>query len=119
VILGIRPEDFEDAAVTASANGSSLDVRVTLAEAMGAELIAHFPVDARPVSRSSALAAARGEDAADSSRTLELVAADERGSAMLTARLSPRSGARAGEPLRVAIDVDRLHFFDPETESAI
>ena len=38
---------------------------------------------------------------------------------LLTARLSPRSAARTGQPLRVAIDVDRLHFFDPETDEAI
>ena len=38
---------------------------------------------------------------------------------MLTARLSPRSGARTGQPLRVVIDLERLHFFDPETDEAI
>jgi hypothetical protein len=38
---------------------------------------------------------------------------------LLTARLSPRSAARTGQPLRVAIDVERLHFFDPETDEAI
>jgi hypothetical protein len=41
------------------------------------------------------------------------------GEAMLTARLSPRTAARSGEPLRVAVDVERLHFFDPETEAAV
>ena len=34
---------------------------------------------------------------------------------IVTARLSPRSTARTGEPLRVALDAERLHFFDPET----
>jgi multiple sugar transport system ATP-binding protein len=115
VILGIRPEDIEDASFAASANGSALDVRVALAEVLGAELIAHFPVPARPVVRSASLAAAR-EDGPDG---LELVSADERGEAMLTARLNPRSTARTGTPLRVAVDVERLHFFDPETEDAI
>ena len=46
VIAGLRPEDIEDAAFAPSANGSSLDVDVALAEAMGAELIAHFPIAA-------------------------------------------------------------------------
>jgi hypothetical protein len=36
-----------------------------------------------------------------------------------TARLSPRSKARSGQPLRVVIDVERLHFFDPKTEDSI
>ena len=118
VILGVRPEDLEDAALAASANGSSLDVRVSLAEAMGAELIAHFPIEARRLVGASARAA-RGDDEADTSRAMQLLAAEQHGEAILTARLSPRSKAAAGEPLRVAVDVERLHFFDPETELAI
>jgi CHAD domain-containing protein/energy-coupling factor transporter ATP-binding protein EcfA2 len=47
VIVGIRPEDIEDAALAASPNGSAtLDVEVALAESTGAEVIAHFPVKA-------------------------------------------------------------------------
>ncbi len=46
VIVGLRPEDIEDATFVPSANGSTLDVDVSLAEPMGAELIAHFPLDA-------------------------------------------------------------------------
>jgi multiple sugar transport system ATP-binding protein len=41
------------------------------------------------------------------------------GEVTLTARLSPRTRAETGEPLRVAVEVDRLHFFDAETELAI
>ena len=37
----------------------------------------------------------------------------------MTARLSPRSAARSGQPLRVVIDLERLYFFDPESEEAI
>ena len=38
---------------------------------------------------------------------------------LMTAPLSPRSGARSGQPLRVVFDLERLYFFDPETEEAI
>src|SRR5205085_1899208 len=65
VILGIRPEDLEDAAFAPDANGSAIDVRVSLAEALGAELIAHFPLAARPVLGSAALVAARGDEAGE------------------------------------------------------
>ena len=108
VIVGIRPEDIEDAALVPSANGSAFPVRVTLTESLGAEVIAHFPLagDVEPVAVGTAAA----------SPVLE--AAPEAG-ALLTARLSPRSEARSGQPLRVAIDRERLHFFDPETEEAI
>src|SRR4051794_37003173 len=120
VILGVRPEDIEDAALVPSANGSCLDVDVTLAEPMGAEVIAHFSVAADPVTESDSLAAlvtAAGTD--DARRYLQLVSADSKGRATLTARLSPRSGARTGAPLRLTVDVERLHFFDGETEDAI
>jgi multiple sugar transport system ATP-binding protein len=108
VIVGIRPEDIEDAALSPSANGAALPVRVTLAEPLGAEVIAHFPLTAElePVP------VAVGPD----SPPLEAAAQE---GPLLTARLSPRSRARSGEPLRVAIDVGRLHFFDPESELAI
>src|SRR4051794_2132115 len=49
LVVGVRPEDLEDAAFVPSANGSALDVRVTLAEPMGPEVIAHFPIAAEPV----------------------------------------------------------------------
>src|SRR5262249_20968379 len=44
VVVGIRPEDIEDAALVPSANGNALPVRVTLAESLGSEVIAHFPL---------------------------------------------------------------------------
>ena len=44
---------------------------------------------------------------------------DGNGELTLTARLSPRTRAETGSRLRVAIDTDRLHFFDAETEEAI
>jgi multiple sugar transport system ATP-binding protein len=100
VIVGIRPEDFEDAALVAGSNGSCLDVDVTLAEPMGPEVIAHCPLPS---------AASNGEES-----PLQLTTAQT-----LTARLSPLSTARAGGRLRLAVNVDRLHFFDEETEQAI
>jgi multiple sugar transport system ATP-binding protein len=96
VILGIRPEDIEDASLVPSANGSSLEVDVTLAEPLGAEVIAHFPLAMRSVA-----------------------GPDDGTMALLTARLSPRSRAQTGAPLRIAVDVERLYFFEPETEAGI
>jgi multiple sugar transport system ATP-binding protein len=105
VIVGIRPEDFEDAALVAGSNGSCLDVDVALAEPMGAEVVAHFPL---PVTSFGARP-----------RHMELLAPQAAGGATLTARLSPLSSARTGSRLRLAVNADRLHFFDEETEQAI
>jgi multiple sugar transport system ATP-binding protein len=119
VIAGLRPEDIEDAAFAPSANGSSLDVTVGLAEAMGAEVIAHFPVEARPITGASMRAVQGGADGPEETSGLTLLAADASGEALITARLNPRSRAGTGEPLRVVLDAERLHFFDPETEASI
>jgi multiple sugar transport system ATP-binding protein len=98
VVVGIRPEHFEDAALVAGANGSCVDVDCALAEPMGAELIAHVSLDG-----------------IENDRELTPLGTP----ATLTARLSPQSSARSGGRLRLAVDVERLHFFDAETEEAI
>jgi multiple sugar transport system ATP-binding protein len=112
VIVGIRPEDIYDAALLPSSNGTSLDVRVTLAEALGAEVVAHFPLAVRSAAGSASLVAARGEES-------PLLETAGEGVTVLTARLGPRTEARSGESLRISVDVERLHFFDPQTEEAI
>jgi multiple sugar transport system ATP-binding protein len=108
VIVGIRPEDIEDAALAVSPNGSAkLDVHVALAESTGAEVIAHFPVKAESVDRQN-------------SDRRELVGRQAGpGETTLTARLSPRTKAETGSPLRVSIDPSRLHFFDVNGERSI
>ena len=108
VVVGIRPEDIEDAALVPSANGSSLPVQVRLAEALGSEVIAHFPLGGvAETTADEAILGAPSSEAAPGSGV------------SLTARLSPKSSARTGQPLRVVIDLERLHFFDPETDEAI
>ena len=120
LIVGIRPEDIEDAAFVPSANGFAFDVRVTLAEPMGSEVIAHFPIAADSLLHSETMVAARGgDDDEDAARLLQLAGGRDTGEVVLTARLNTRSQAQSGKPLRVAVDVERLHFFDPETEESI
>jgi multiple sugar transport system ATP-binding protein len=120
VIAGIRPEDIEDAALVASPNGATLDVEISLAEPMGAEVIAHFPIAAEPLVSATAHALASGDDEGhEDAAALTLLAADSRGDALITARMNPRCGARTGEPLRIVLDAERMHFFDPDTEKAL
>jgi multiple sugar transport system ATP-binding protein len=121
VILGIRPEDIEDAALAPSLNGSaSFEAHIALAEAMGAEVVAHFPVDAEEAVSSESIADLHETDEAARMRDYrQLVSATGEGESILTARLGARTKARTGDTLKLAIDVERLHFFDRETESAI
>jgi multiple sugar transport system ATP-binding protein len=111
IVLGIRPEDFEDAALAQAAD-AHLDVTLTLAEPLGAEVIAHFNLDARPVvGRRAVVEAHEGTDG--------VLDATSGPGARLTARLSARSTAETGSRITLALDAGRLHFFDPDTEQAI
>ena len=113
VILGIRPEGLEDAAI--SGDGAfTLDGEVTLVEALGSEVMVHFTVDARPAITQEVRELA--EEAGDE-RTVEADAPPA--NATLVGRFDPRSRARVGERISVSVDTSALHFFDRETNVAI
>ena len=101
VILGIRPESFEDAAFAAP-DLPALEVDVSVVEDLGADSHVFFPVDARAM-------------------TAELLEADEEipGDALFTARVDSRSAARVGTRLRLAVDPAQLYFFAPATGERI
>jgi len=42
-----------------------------------------------------------------------------RDSKQFLARVDPRTDARPGQTIRVAMDIERLHTFDPETGESI
>jgi multiple sugar transport system ATP-binding protein len=106
VVLGIRPEAFEDARLGSGVpEEHMLDVHVSLAESLGSEVIAHFELEAEAVGvGTDTNGASNGSDS---------------GHARLRARLDPRTDAETGQPLRLALDVERLHFFDPATQRAL
>jgi len=115
VVLGLRPEDLEDAAFVAAASPeTTLEVAIGLAEPLGAEVIAHFDVDAPAVATRDTL-----ELAADVDPGSRGVAVGgpvlSGGRAAFTARLHPRTALRAGDAARLVVDVERLHLFDPAT----
>jgi multiple sugar transport system ATP-binding protein len=111
IVLGIRPEDFEDAALALQSE-TFIDVDVALAEPLGAEVIAHFHVETEPVLAHQAIVDAR--EGASSDGML-----DSGAGTRLTARLSARSTVETGGKIRLAIDTSLLHFFDPQTEEAL
>jgi multiple sugar transport system ATP-binding protein len=111
VILGIRPEDLEDAALDSDKpEDRRLRGKVELREALGAEIMVHFTVDARP---------ALTEDV----RELAQDAGDERvaqqkegvGETTMVGRFGARSQVKQGDTADVVVDTRALHFFDPET----
>jgi len=112
VIVGIRPEDLEGPREDGSSSGPvKLSVTIDRVEALGANLLAFFHVDAPPA-KSEAIAEATGGG-------LEEVALITREGTPFCATFEPRAALRVGDKAEVGVDVRRLHFFDPETETAI
>jgi multiple sugar transport system ATP-binding protein len=111
IILGIRPEDLEDAALTPETPlDRRLHGRVVLREALGSEIVAHFEIDARPALTDDVreLAADVGEELADQAPHTTMVG-----------RFDARSSVREGQVAEVSVDTRALHFFDPETGAGI
>jgi multiple sugar transport system ATP-binding protein len=110
VVLGIRPEDMEDASLVSDAPADRrIRSTVELREALGSDVVVHVGIDAPPAMTEDAmeLAVDVGVEA------LEDVAhrADAKHTNVL-ARLNPRTTVRKGEQVELVVDTHRLHFFD-------
>jgi multiple sugar transport system ATP-binding protein len=120
VVLGIRPESLEDAALAPEIPADRhIKGVLVLREPLGSEIVAHFEVDAPP-----ALTEDVRELARDVGQETTVPAgpggADENGGkTTMVGRFGPRSRVRAGDVVDVAVDTSGLHFFDLETGSGI
>jgi multiple sugar transport system ATP-binding protein len=104
IVVGIRPEDMEDATYADSATMPQLiKAKVGLIESLGSEVVVHLLLDARKV------------DSGDPDTAQEIASA----SANAVARFDPRTRARIGDTIAVAVNVANLHFFDPGTGIAV
>ena len=113
VIVGLRPEDMEDASLVPDAPADRrIRATVILREALGADVVAHIKIQAPAVVTEDVkeLAHDVGQEA------LQAVEQGARsGESTFLARLSPRTGAKEDQPIELVVDVGRLHFFDPGT----
>ncbi|HEU4600219.1 MAG TPA: ABC transporter ATP-binding protein, partial [Solirubrobacterales bacterium] len=103
VVLGIRPSDFA-LAESAEPGLPKITVEVEVVENLGAEMHLLFPVDAPRID----VEGAGAEEAADLSD--EQLIDDER--SLFTAAVPARRAVEVGERLELAVEVERLHFFD-------
>jgi multiple sugar transport system ATP-binding protein len=114
LVVGIRPEDIEDAAVHDDSPGDRrIRTQVALREALGSDVLVHFTVDVPPVITDDTRELARDAGAA------ELEHDRDEGRSTFVARLSPRTEARTRADIELVVDTSRMHFFDPETGSSI
>jgi multiple sugar transport system ATP-binding protein len=109
VILGIRPEAFEDAAFADPAL-PTIEIEVEVLEELGSDAHVIFRVDAPRVETEEVRAVSEEED--------EALLADERTS-LFNARVNPATKARVGQRLALTVDTRTLHFFDPETGESL
>jgi multiple sugar transport system ATP-binding protein len=106
VILGVRPEAFNDAAF-AQAHLPRVGVTVEVLEELGSDSHVFFRVAAPRVTTES-------RDAFDEEASL--LAEDD---SLFTARVDPATSGRIGAPLELAVDPASFHFFDVETGESL
>src|SRR6186997_493729 len=106
IVLGIRPECFEDARF-ADPSLPQLDVEVTVLEDLGSDALVVFHLDAIPV---------HTEELRHDQDEETLLA---REGAKFTARVGVATEARPGAPLRLAVDPAGFHYFDRGTGESL
>ena len=119
VMLGIRPEDFEDASLESDAPPDRrVAATADLTEPLGSEVLVYFSVAATGIVSSAVTA-----DAAEGDADLYFAGGADgdtsEGMTRIVARVSPRTRIAVGSKIELAVDTSRLYFFDPETREAI
>jgi multiple sugar transport system ATP-binding protein len=105
IILGIRPEHFEDASLAGDKPGGTFDAPIDIVESMGSDIFAYFSM--------------KGEEA--HSRDLDDLAKDTgndlhaHGVVPITARLDAAANVRRGQTARLWYDTSKVQVFDTET----
>jgi multiple sugar transport system ATP-binding protein len=111
VIVGIRPEHFEDAALVGdqSTHGVTFEAPIEVTESMGSEVYAYFSYEGGDVSHEELRDLAVDTGAGD--------LPDNAGRAV--ARLDAESTVKQGESSKLWMDSSRMQFFHPEDGRAI
>jgi multiple sugar transport system ATP-binding protein len=108
VIVGIRPEHFEDASlVTLPARGHVFTTKIDVLEALGSDSYAHFTVESERVSSSELEELTEETDPGGLAGSADGV--------QVVARLAAASGIKQGQEARLWVDTSQLQLFDPET----
>jgi multiple sugar transport system ATP-binding protein len=109
VIVGIRPEDLEDATLVPAdvkGNGITFNATIDVIESLGAEKFVYFTKELGQTSNVAELEElARDSGRADTGSTAETV----------VARLDPATGITEGQNVELWADTRNIHVFDPST----
>jgi multiple sugar transport system ATP-binding protein len=120
VVLGIRPEDMEDASLVSDAPAERrISSTVDLQEALGSDVLVHVPIEAPPAITEDVKELATDVDPEQAQLLHRASESGEATTANLVARLNPRTHVRKGDRIDLVVDTERLHFFDPDDGSGI
>ena len=104
IVVGVRPEDMEDAAFADAPPERTLKSKVDITEALGSEVMVHFGMDAPQVYSD-------GNNKSD--EELERIGVDS--GATFVGSFNARSRIRPGDLIDVAVNTSHLHFFELAT----
>ena len=114
IVLGLRPEVFEDAALAAAPVRSHvLRGDTTAVEILGAERLVQIAVRDVAVVTGDLLESRLEDEAGEPGE------GSPRPDSVVVARLAPQSAAVVGSPIDVVVDMAQAHLFDPETQLPI
>jgi multiple sugar transport system ATP-binding protein len=106
VIAGLRPDDFEDAAlIQEKGSGTTFRTKIDVLESMGSEFYAYFTVEAEQVT------AQELQELAEEAGTTDLPGQE---GTQVVARLESASKVRQGQEIELWFNADNLQLFDPE-----
>jgi multiple sugar transport system ATP-binding protein len=113
VIVGIRPEDFEDARFAPEGHrGWTFDANIELTESMGSEIYAHFDFE-----QGQEIEAEELRELQEDAGTADVPQSGTSGHAV--ARVDAGSDVRPGTKTQLWLDVRKLHLFDPSDGSSM
>jgi multiple sugar transport system ATP-binding protein len=112
VIVGIRPEHFEDASLIGeqSSHGVTFEAPVDVTESMGSEVYAYFTFEGGDVTADEL------RELADDTGASDL---PDSGGGRAVARLDAETAVREGDRARLWVDTTRMHFFQPSDGRAL
>jgi multiple sugar transport system ATP-binding protein len=114
LIVGLRPSSMEDAGF-APPDWPRVKGEVAVTEELGSEVNLIFHMAAPPVHHDIMIA--RFDKAAKDEVEAEELAGEGHG--LWTARVNPKTQARVGRTVELAVDTSGFHFFDKDTGMAI
>ena len=110
IVLGIRPEAFEDSVYAGKEFTEDFPVEITLLEQLGSDSYIHFYKDIKPVQTE-----AIEEILADEGEDISVLGTETK----FIARINPNARVEEGQKIKLKIDPTKLHYFDPDTGLAI